>query len=328
VIEASAMTGLKRNAVVSEATAQIHEEIISRASTQIEPLPMLEIIFSGLTSELASAMKSKIGILTDVSVGSIRYEPWGNLVQSLEAFAVCGIYKAKNLAGSFVTCMSPRFFYDALEVQMGGSGGTRDIPVRHLTAIERRLALKVLEILAHTLQISFVQRVASVEFIAEGIEMGQQMVNHMAHKEPCVMATMQVGDDSGPDGSWIHFIFPMETLSPVAPQLSKMFFGERVGIDANWRQHISTKIRGADVSLEACLHRTSISMSDILNWKIGETINLGIVPDSEVTLFCAGMPVLYGEVGRKRGNVAVSIVREEGEIVEDKKVALDARGII
>ena len=58
---------------------------------------------------------------------------------------------------------------------------------------------------------------------------------------------------------------------------------------------------------EAVLDRFEVSLTDVLNWKVGSRVMLNANPQSDVGLVCGDLPMFTGKMGRKHGNIAVRI---------------------
>ena len=63
-----------------------------------------------------------------------------------------------------------------------------------------------------------------------------------------------------------------------------------------------------DVQIRAVLDTLSLSLRDVLHWKVGTRLPLNAVPDSAKSSFCAAICLMFsGKMGRKSGNMAVRI---------------------
>ena len=96
-----------------------------------------------------------------------------------------------------------------------------------------------------------------------------------------------------------------------------MFLGEKLGADSSWRDHFAGHISGASMLVEVELARVNENLSNILGWRPGVTIDLGVTLEQEAVLRCSGIAILQGSTGRKRnGKVALRVTREYGEMAE------------
>lgn len=88
-----------------------------------------------------------------------------------------------------------------------------------------------------------------------------------------------------------------------------MFMGEKFGRDSIWENHLTQELYKTDVQLSAVLGERTVSLQELLNWKVGTQIVFSTQPDDELELRCGHFPMFSGPVGQKQGNIAVRIER-------------------
>ena len=89
-----------------------------------------------------------------------------------------------------------------------------------------------------------------------------------------------------------------------------MFLGEKLG-DLTWRDHISKNITASHVDITAVMHEFGASMTDVLSWRVGDVIDIGISEVPEICLVCSDTEILFGSGGQCGDNrYAVRVDRE------------------
>ena len=58
---------------------------------------------------------------------------------------------------------------------------------------------------------------------------------------------------------------------------------------------------------DAVLDEVTVSLHDVLNWKVGSRLDLQVNPETTVDLRCGENSMFRGKTGRKGGNIAVRI---------------------
>ena len=86
-----------------------------------------------------------------------------------------------------------------------------------------------------------------------------------------------------------------------------MFMGEKFGRDSIWENHLTHELYRTDVQLQAVLGEKTISLNDLLNWKVGTRVMFTTTTGDELELRCGHFPMFKGPVGQKQGNIAVRI---------------------
>lgn len=285
----------------------VEREIISRTSSDIKPLPMLEVIFSGIPTDLTSAMKSSLGLLSEVVGTEIAYTTWGAVTSGMGKHDICAVSSADAWKGSLMIVIDPKLFYTILETQMNGSPDTAIVPERTVSTIERRVAKRFCQVFLDQLSSNF-NRAASVNFSVDSIESTQQVSSTQGVNSPCVVATttMRIGKFSGS----IKTVIPISTLSPVYDTLSTMFLGENFEADGTWRDMLSRRIGGSCVEIQAVLDTIRVPVAQIMRWQPGDVLHLDVGPNDEMSVTCAGMSILKAQRGHKKNRVAMRITRD------------------
>ncbi|PLS21157.1 flagellar motor switch protein FliM [Neptunicoccus cionae] len=292
----------------SEMTRSIQEELISQASAGIVELPMLDIIFARMAVSLVSAFKSKAAFLCDIHFDKVEYRSWEDVAGELDPFGICANVEAKPWDGSFAISLDSGMIFSALELQMGGTPRPDSAPKRPVSVIERHIARQLVEVVLTDFSAN-VSRLTEARFLLDTMETPQQMAAMQGGKTPCAVGKMSV--EIGPCKGSFSIIIPMATLEPVQDKFSKVFLGDKLGGDKSWREHILSTINGSSVKVTARVHQLSIPLVDILEWKPGTVIDLGVSEDKEISIICSGIPVFQGYAGKhKGGRVGFRVVRE------------------
>ena len=299
---------------------KVEEMIISKALSGIRELPMLEVIFSGISTDLTSAMKSSLGLLIEVKGTKISYTNWSAITSEFDKFEICAVASAAPWKGPVVIAMDRGLFYSAFEMQMSGSAENIEAPDRYLSTIERRVAKRFTQVFLDQLSANF-NKMTHVRFSAETIETAQHVSSIQGASSPCVMAetTVRIGTHVGT----MKTLIPISTLDPAQQVLSTMFLGDNFEADVTWRDLLEKRVKGSSVEIQAVLERKQIDVAEILSWKPGSVISLDSDASSELSVTCSGMRILTCERGFKKDRVAIKIL---GEIGEESETSVAASG--
>jgi flagellar motor switch protein FliM len=112
-------------------------------------------------------------------------------------------------------------------------------------------------------------------------------------------------------------LLPYATLEPIRELLLQMFMGEKFGRDSIWESHLATELWSTKVPLDAVLDEQQISLREVMDFKVGQTLLLNNGPDALVEMRCGGVSLAHGRIGRMSNNVAVRI--ENG--INHRKIA-------
>ena len=114
---------------------------------------------------------------------------------------------------------------------------------------------------------------------------------------------IEIDDRGGP----LEVLIPYATLEPVRDLLLQMFMGEKFGRDSIWESHLAREIWQTSVELEAVLEEQTVSLRDVLGFRVGSTLRLAAQADTSVTLRCGSVPIARGKVGRTGERIMVKI---------------------
>ena len=297
----------------------LEEEIIARSTGNHEPLPMLDVIFARLSNAFSPMLKQQGGFLTETSDPALVYSAWGEAIAKLDPNGVAAIAKT-SWGGSIAIAFDAAFLHAAISYQLGGRPSSADVARRPPTTLERAFAQRLMTLTLDELA-QHVGRITEVVFTLETVEGPNQLGSFLAAGATAAVCTLEV--EVGPLLGMVSILLPMQTLEPVRGQLSKMFLGEKLGADTGWREHFSTKISSSTMPLTIELHKLSVPLAEILQWRPGVEIDLGITTDHEAKVICSERPILFGATGRRRnGRMALRITREidsakEGQADDD-----------
>lgn len=297
-------------AVPQASGAAVEEEIISRASSGTQKLPMLDVIFTGIASNLTSSLKSRLGLLAEVEMGEVSYTSWGKMIGSLDPYEICVVSGADPWETGFIVTIDPALFYAIYEIQLSGRTPPAESPRRHPTMAEKRIARRFTQVFLDEMSASF-NRVSSVSFDAENVETTQQAASLQSAHNSCVIARVSVRIDEV-EGH-VNTVIPISSLDAVQDQLSKMFLGENFEGDVIWRDLLGRRVKESSVEVQAVLQSCRVPVVEVLDWKPGHVVELGDLDLEGVVVTCAGIPVLKAAAGHRRQRISLRILGEYDE---------------
>lgn len=296
------------NAAPSQAMDLI-DEIIRMSDFNFERLPMLDIIGDRLSGFLPVALTDLTRSACEASLNQLEYTPLGQAMTTFPDPALIAVASSPVLDGSFLIVMDDSLVLSSLEASLGG--GSSDLASEStgsFTAIERGFGQRLGRMILGELRQAFsvigdiLPEIDSIETDAEAAAVTQQA-------NLCIR--MDFGVKVGQQLCRLQIVFPYDTLEPIRPQLSKVYFGERGDEQSPWRDVLTKQIESATVELEVVLSSFQMPMRQIMALKPGDHMRLAVTEDSESTLVCSGTPIFMCVPGeRKNGIAAVQITDE------------------
>lgn len=306
-----------------EAEDSIEEQMIRRARSSHQRLPLLEVVVDRFTLALGPMMKTHCaGAAAEATLDSLTYSSTGEAMEALPPHALAMVAQVDPDGGDIGVLVDRELLFAALEIMLGGRTAARtEASPRAFSAIERKFGQRLCQAALNSLSEAF-NRVWDVGFAIDRIESSPQAMVLAAPSVPCVTVTMHVDFDGR--GGRLIFLFPQPVFEEIRPMLAEPFRGGQIGGDSSWRDLLSDTLQDTSITVDAILCEPSIPMAKVLAWKPGQTIELGVTVDQDVTVSCAELRLFTAAIGRRRnGSLALKVMRDFSQEDEPTDVDFD-----
>src|SRR5579883_3075625 len=269
--------------------------IIDSALVSYERLPMLEVVFDRLVRMMSTSLRNFTSDNVEVSIDNITSIRFGDYLNSIPLPAMLAVLKAEEWDNYGLVTVDSALIYSIVDVLLGG---------RRYTTIERNLVERLVGVVLADLSGAF-DPLSPVTFRFERLETNPRFATIGRPANAAVLARLRV--DMEDRGGRFEVLLPYATLEPVREILLQGFLGEKFGRDSIWEAHLAGELWHTNISIEAVLDTFEVSLSDVMNWKVGSRLMLNADTHSDVGLVCGDFPMFTGKMGRKGGNIAVRI---------------------
>jgi flagellar motor switch protein FliM len=280
--------------------------IIDSALVSYERLPMLEVVFDRLVRMMSTSLRNFTSDNVEVSIDNITSIRFGDYLNSIPLPAMLAVLKAEEWDNYGLVTVDSALIYSIVDVLLGGRRGTAAMRIegRPYTTIERNLVERLVGVVLADLSGAF-DPLSPVTFRFERLETNPRFATIGRPANAAVLARLRV--DMEDRGGRFEVLLPYATLEPVREILLQGFLGEKFGRDSIWEAHLAGELWHTNISIEAVLDTFEVSLSDVMNWKVGSRLMLNADTHSDVGLVCGDFPMFTGKMGRKGGNIAVRI---------------------
>lgn len=292
------------------------QAIISSALVSYERLPLLEIVFDRLVRVLTTSLRNFTSDNVEVSLDHVSSVRFGDYLNSIPLPAILAVFRAEELDNYGLLTVDSSLIYSIVDVLLGGRRGTAAMRVegRPYTTIERMLVKRLLELVLNDLGLAF-DPVSKVNFSLDRLEINPRFAAIARPANAAVLVKLRV--DMEDRGGRIELLLPYATLEPIRELLLQMFMGEKFGRDTIWEGHLATELWRTNVQLEAVLDEMPMTVNQVMNFEVGQTLLLNVGPEARIELRCGGVGLLAGRMGRIGHQVAVRVENQ----FRDKSVA-------
>lgn len=291
--------------------------IINSTLVSYERLPMLEIIFDRLVRLMTTSLRNFTSDNVEVSLDNISSIRFGDYLNSIPLPAILSVFRAEELDNYGLFTVDSNLIYSIVDVLLGGRRGTAAMRIegRPYTTIERNLVQQLIEVVLKDLCAAF-EPLSPVNFVLDRLETNPRFAAIARPANAAILVKLRI--DMEDRGGRVELVLPYATLEPIRKLLLQMFMGEKFGRDSIWEGHLATELWSTEISVEAVLDEMSMSLGEVMNLEIGQTIMLNAMASGNVSLRCGGIPLLEGRIGRVGQNVAVRVEEVMKRIVSDE----------
>ncbi len=280
--------------------------IINSALVSYERLPMLEIVFDRLVRLMTTSLRNFTSDNVEVSLDNISSVRFGDYLNSIPLPAILSVFRAEELDNYGLLTVDSNLIYSIVDVLLGGRRGTAAMRIegRPYTTIERVLVQRMVEVVLADARAAF-EPLTPVSFVLDRLETNPRFAAIARSANAAILVKLRI--DMEDRGGRIELLLPYGTLEPIRKMLLQQFMGEKFGRDNIWEGHLATELWSTQLEVRAVLDELPMSLKQVLNFKVGETIMLNANPDSRIELRAGSIPLTQGRMGRRNQNIAIRV---------------------
>ena len=282
------------------------QALINSALVSYERLPMLDIIFDRMVRMMSTSLRNFTSDNIEVSLDNITSVRFGDYLNSIPLPAMLAVFRAEEWDNYGLMTIDSSLIYSIVDVLLGGRRGTAAMRIegRPYTTIEQSLVERMIAVVLKDLCGAF-EPLSPVNFTFDRLETNPRFATIARPPNAAVLVKLRV--DMEDRGGRLEILFPYATLEPIRELLLQRFMGEKFGRDSIWETHLATELWSTHVTMEAVLDEQEISLRDIMNLEVGQTLPLNAKPTDGVLMRCGDIPMLRGRMGRSGKHVAIKV---------------------
>jgi flagellar motor switch protein FliM len=280
--------------------------LINSALVNYERLPMLEVVFDRLVRMMSTSLRNFTSDNVEVSLDQITSVRFGDYLNSIPLPAMLAVFKAEEWDNSALMTIDSAMIYSIVDVLLGGRRGTAAMRIegRPYTTIERNLVERLVRVILADVSGAF-DPLSPVTFRFDRLETNPRFATIARPANAAVLAKLRI--DMEDRGGRIEILIPYATLEPVRELLLQMFMGEKFGRDSIWETHLGNELLMTNMQMDAVLDEVSMSLGDVINWKVGSRLMLNVKPDDLISLRAGEVTLFKGRMGSLNDKIAVRV---------------------
>lgn len=274
-----------------------------------ERLPMLEVVCERMVRTFATSMRNLTSDAIDVSLETITSVRFGDFMDNMPLPALFGVFQVKPWESYGVVTVDAALIYAIVDALLGGRGGSRSLPPegRTFTTIEMGLVSRVVQMALDDLGTAF-EEIATVTMGLERMESSPRFAAIAEPSNAAAIATYRVNMEGR--GGTFSILLPYATIEPVRDKLLQRFMGEKLGRDHIWAAHMANELYNTTVTLDVVLGEKIMSLREVRDLRVGQTIALSHSPDDALQVHCGGVPLGRAHIGQRSSNVAIRMATD------------------
>ena len=296
------------------------QAIVNSALVSYERLPMLEIVFDRLVRLMTVSLRNFTSDNVEVSLDNVSSIRFGDYLNSIPLPAILGVFRAKEWDNFGMFTVDSNLIYSVVDVLLGGRRGTAAMRIegRPYTTIELNLVQRMIEVVLQDVQSAF-EPLSPVSMELDRMETNPRFAAIARPANAAILVKLRV--DMEDRGGRMEMLLPYATLEPIRELLLQMYMGEKFGRDSIWEEHLATELWSTRVQLDAVLDEQRMSLRDVMNFEVGQTIMLNNTPDGLVDMRCGEALIGRGHMGRVGNRIAVNVEKAMRKGPQKKAVA-------
>ena len=266
-------------------------------------LPTLEMINERFSRYFRVSFFNMLRKTPEISVNGIQMIKFSEYIHTLFVPTSLSLIRMDPLRGTGMIMLDPKLVFIIVDNFFGGDGSIHaKIEGRDFTHTELRVIEKVVHMCFDELVKAW-QPIMKVEFTYHNHEVNPHLANIVSPSEVIVVSSFHIDLEGG--GGDIHVVFPYSMIEPIRSILDAGVQSDMSNADDRWSVLLKEELLHAKVQLTGLFAEKELKVSDLINFQAGDIIPIEM-PD-QVTLMADDMPIMRGQYGEHKGNVAIKI---------------------
>ncbi len=228
------------------------------------------------------------------------------LLQRLSGRGAIGVMQLEPLMGGGLLIFDEQLSFSLVEMVLGGSSDSQTpVPNRNMSAIELNVIREVIASACPELNKGFSQLEEIQSALVEVVG-NLRLLNFVEPEVGVVAARFKVTIDSL-EGD-ITLAVPHTALEPLQKKQQVKAVPVSQAQNSKWRSVVCDELEYMEIELEAQLAKLSLRVRDILNFQVGDVIDLGCKPDTPLKIMVENRPKFLGIAGVQGGKKAIRVM--------------------
>lgn len=268
-------------------------------------MPGLEMANEAFARLFRSSVSNLIMKFTDISIQNVEIIKFGDFIKTIPVPSSINVFKMDPLKGYSLLVLEAPLVFAFIEFFFGGASAQHiKSEGRAFTPIEQRVIQRVVAMALKDMAVAW-SGISPINPEYVGSEINPQFVTIVTPAEIVinVEVLIEIEDFAGR----MFFCIPYSMIEPVKEKLYSGIHGDKFETDQRWAMVMKEAMKETLVNVTAELGSLVVNFEDIMNFEVGNVINLGKSVADELVVKVEGSPKFKGVPGFSKGNQAVKL---------------------
>lgn len=272
-----------------------------------DQLRTLQTIHETFAKTFNAYMAVRLRTIVDINLISVDQLQYSEFILSISDPSCIYIFRIEELNGVGIMEVSPQLVLYIVDRLFGGKGSTTE-EARVITSIEQTVMKKIIEKAMENLATAW-QQVSPLTFILEAFESNPDVVQVAPPGETVITISLEIKIQD--TSSLMNICYPYLTLEDIISKLNVQHFVSmtKKEVSDEESEMINARMKLTALPLVAYLGRSSITIRDLINMKMGDVLRLNHRIDDLLEIEIGGSKKFLGRPGISGKRKAVKIVR-------------------
>lgn len=270
-------------------------------------MPSLDIANERLARNFRLSLSAAIRHMVDVTNVNVNITKFYDFMRGIPFPSSINVFKMEPLRGFGLLVFDAPMIFSLIEYFFGGTGkGYYKPEGREFTPIEQKIIHKVVLMFFDDMEEAW-KPVYPMKPTYVRSEMNPQFVTIVTPVDVVIRVEFVLEIEGKQCKAFV--CIPYGAVEPIKEKLYSAFSADRDELDIKWLERLKDSLRQTPVTLQGELGSISMTVQDVLELQLGNTLILNKRVEDDVNLMVEGMPKFKGKFGVYRGMQAIKITR-------------------
>ena len=267
-------------------------------------VPGLELLLERWVKIYRDRVRSiapQVGMITKESVYITRFQSFMIKIPMPASYSIVAMRPFKE---NFLFILDSRLVFVIISVMFGGPAEPFKIEGREFTKLEMRVIQDLVNLALKTFEQVW-QDVYLVNLELRGIELNPALARIVSGNEKVIVVECSM-DIDGYEAPF-YFCFPQGLFMPI----KELIFSESLFVEKDpvWEEHLRKKVLKTRFRVSLELARKVFYLKEIISWKAGDKIDLGVNREDLLKLYVEDSPKFLARLGKVKDRYAALVYK-------------------